>query len=76
MELFFFLNDFNIYELYEMDENEIPDEELPRTFIFNFSSLWWTLKITSIKDKIVCFEVHLNNVKFFNGFINEWSPIL
>lgn len=30
MELFFFLNEFNIYELYEMDEDERPDEELPR----------------------------------------------
>ncbi|CAK94583.1 unnamed protein product (macronuclear) [Paramecium tetraurelia] len=29
MELFFFINDFNIYELYEMDEDERPDEELP-----------------------------------------------
>ncbi|CAD8188676.1 unnamed protein product [Paramecium octaurelia] len=29
MELFFFLNDFSIYELYEMDEYERPDEELP-----------------------------------------------
>ncbi|CAD8107646.1 unnamed protein product [Paramecium sonneborni] len=29
MELFFFLNDFNVYELYEMDEYERPDEELP-----------------------------------------------
>ncbi|CAD8175499.1 unnamed protein product [Paramecium pentaurelia] len=29
IELFFFLNDFNIYELYEMDEYERPDEELP-----------------------------------------------
>ncbi|CAD8198199.1 unnamed protein product [Paramecium octaurelia] len=29
MELFFFINDFNIYELYELDEDERPDEELP-----------------------------------------------
>ncbi|CAD8096821.1 unnamed protein product [Paramecium primaurelia] len=66
IELFFFFNDFNIYELYEMNEYERSDEEL--------SPYDEHQKLCQLKTKSFCFETNLNNVEFFNGVLFKQSP--